>query len=65
MDMMFSIGADPKLYNEDLGQLQLQLNLRSWQLLQLQWDCYEAVARIRLVKTEDINVCVAIALYYL
>jgi hypothetical protein len=26
--------------------------------LKLQWDSYESVARIRLVKSENINVCV-------
>jgi hypothetical protein len=82
-----SVGAAPRLYNEDLGQLRELNRVRSWQLQQRiegvsgigSWqnngkkelgsakkstceinvtDCYESVARIRLVKTEDASVTV-------
>jgi hypothetical protein len=79
-EAVFSLGAAPRLYNEDLGQPDIELRVSSelavgriiekkWQesnytvqrklygVLQIQLDCHKSVARIRLVKTEDINVC--------
>jgi hypothetical protein len=78
-EAVFSVGAVPRLYNEDLRQLELELRespelvvgriiVKKWQernsavqrrlhsVIQLQWDCYESVARTRLVETEDTSV---------
>jgi hypothetical protein len=52
---VFSVGAAPRLYNEDLTQLELELRespeLAVGRIIEKENDCYESVARKRLAES--------------